>query len=104
MSQVTIESLDRLPNKTGKEHVMCKNVRDRLEKYPYAVKTLGTIVPNPTIVHKTLDCGDFFRQPFPRAKETVWLFDCEQARDTFLNIYVGEPLTYSQEGADDSST
>lgn len=88
-----IQHLSRLPAKTRKERDCAAAVLRHLDQYPFAVKTpLAT--PTPQFAAQTLPEGSvFFRQPFPRVHEAVWLFDSKEARDAFLDTYVGEEIS-----------
>lgn len=79
-----------LPGKTRKERDASRMVRTKTADYPYGVVT-GKL-PDPRSVKDHLGVHDFFRQPFPRLNQTVWLFSEKEQRDRFLDVYVGEPM------------
>lgn len=93
MTQPTIERLGALPSLTCKERDAAYAVQRHLEEMPIGAKTPGIKSPTFEAVAMTLpDGSQVYRQPFPRLRETVWLFDSKEARDAFLDLYIGEPL------------
>jgi len=82
--------LDTLPGKTRKERDASRMVRTKAAEYPYAVVT-GKL-PDTRSVKDHLGVHDFFRQPFPRLSQTIWMFGAKEERDRFLDVYIGEPM------------
>uniref|UniRef100_A0AB74UNJ9 Uncharacterized protein n=1 Tax=Caulobacter phage BL57 TaxID=3348355 RepID=A0AB74UNJ9_9VIRU len=80
-----------LPDLTRRERDMSLAVINHLKTHPYAVRT-PLAAPTPPIVRETLGDAMFFRQPYPRTKDAIWMFEDPQTRDRFLEVYVGEPL------------
>lgn len=61
--------------------------RQREEKYPFAAKTDGTGLKPQTVEEQV---GFYFmRIPFPASGFTVWAFETEENRATFLREFRG---------------
>ncbi|AFU86690.1 hypothetical protein D869_gp224 [Caulobacter phage CcrRogue] len=80
-----------LPEKTTRERDCSMAVIKHLERYPFVVKT-PLAAPTPPIAKQTLGGVEFFRQPFPRTKYAIWMFQDPETQTRFLEVYVGEKL------------
>ncbi|AFO71633.1 hypothetical protein CcrKarma_gp213 [Caulobacter virus Karma] len=80
-----------LPEKTTRERDCSMAVIKRLERFPFVVKT-PLVAPTPHGAKDLLGPVEFFRQPFPRTKYAIWMFQDQDAQARFLDVYIGEKL------------
>jgi len=80
--------VDLLPEpRTRRFRETLRLCREREEKYPFAAKTDGTGLKPQTVEEQV---GFFFlRVPFPASGFTVWAFETEENRATFLREFRG---------------